>query len=92
MDDGDPCWLSVAQAGVLVKKSKLGIMGAILYDEKNIYKAATNAQRLAEVYTDGAPEGMTNLVLKAFTNTIMECSTLAEVARILNEKAHTEVS
>ena len=92
MDDGDPCWLSVSQAGVLVKKSKLGIMGAILYDEKNIHKAATNAQKLAEAYTGEAPEDMTNLVLKAFTNTIMECSTLAEVTRILNEKAHTEVS
>jgi hypothetical protein len=28
MDNGDPCFISVAQTGVLVKKSRVGLFGA----------------------------------------------------------------
>jgi len=34
MDMGDPCWVGIAQTGILVKKSKVGWFGAILYEEK----------------------------------------------------------
>ena len=33
MDNGDPCYVSVAQTGVLVKKSKIGMFGAKLYEK-----------------------------------------------------------
>ena len=85
MDNDDPCFISVAQSGVLVKKSKLGILGAKLYEESNVYTAAKNAERLHAKYPDRTPTDMTNPVLKAFTNTALNCSSLAELTNVLNE-------
>ena len=87
MGNGDPCYVSVAQTGVLVKKSKIGMFGAKLYEESNVHVAAKNAERLYGLYPDKTPADMTNPVLKAFTNAILNCRTLAEVTRVLNEDA-----
>lgn len=86
MDNGDPCWVGIAQTGILVKKSKVGIFGAKLYEEKDIYKAAKTAQALSEQYQDDlTPDEMWNPILKSIVNTILHCSNLAEVTRVLNE-------
>jgi hypothetical protein len=37
MADGSSCWIGIAQAGVLVKKSRMGSFGAKLYEEKTVY-------------------------------------------------------
>jgi len=50
MANNDPCWIGIAKTGILVKKSKMGLFGAKLYEEKNIYKAAKTAQELSEQY------------------------------------------
>src|SRR5271169_5701303 len=34
LETGEPCWLSIAQSGVMVKKSRFGLFGAVLYSEK----------------------------------------------------------
>jgi hypothetical protein len=84
MDNGDPCFISVAQSGVLVKKSRIGFLGAKLY-EQGVYDAAMTAKALAFLLDEMlAPESITNPVLKSFTNAVLHCSTLAEAARILN--------
>jgi hypothetical protein len=86
MDNGDPCWVSIAQTGVLVKKSKIGLFGAKLYEEKNIYKAAKTAKSLNIQYPDDiTPTEMWNPVLKSIVNAVLHCHNLAEVTRILNE-------
>ena len=86
MDDGDRCWIGIAQTGVLVKKSRVGLFGAKLYEEKNIYQAARTAQALASLYPDElTPSGMSNPVLTAFVNAVLHCQDLAEVTRVLNE-------
>ena len=86
MENGDPCFISVAQAGVLVKKSKRGLLGAKLYEEKNVYDAATTAKALQYLYGELLiPQDMTNPVLAAFTNAALHCASLAEVARVLNQ-------
>jgi hypothetical protein len=88
MDNGDPCWISIAQTGIFVKKSKIGLFGAKLYEEKNIYKAAKTAQALSKQYPDDlTPDGMWNPVLKSIVNAILHCSNLAEVTIVLNEAA-----
>ncbi len=79
MDNGDPCWVGIAQTGILVKKSKIGIFGARLYEEKNVYKAARTAQALSEQFLgDLTPDGMWNLVLKSIVNAILHCGNLGE--------------
>lgn len=88
MDNGDPCWIGIAQTGVLVKKSKVGLFGAKLYEEKNIAKIADKAMLLDVLFSeDHTAYGMRNPVLRSFVNAILHCSDLAEVTRVLN---HTE--
>ncbi|MCK5666449.1 MAG: hypothetical protein KAI17_23320, partial [Thiotrichaceae bacterium] len=76
----------VAQSGVLVKKSKIGLFGAKLYEEKNMHKAVKNAMALSQLYpNDLTPSGMINPVLKAVVNAILHCETLTEVTQIIND-------
>lgn len=91
MDNGDPCWIGIAQTGILVKKSKIGLFGAKLYEEKNIYKAAKTAEALSRLYPDDlTPAMMQNPVLKSITNAVLHCNSLAEVTRVLNEAFESE--
>ncbi len=85
MDNGDPCWIGVAQAGVAVKKSRIGLLGAKLYMEERMWEAANTAKALAFLYPEAlTPSGMKNPVLTAFTNAVLQCSTVAEATRVLN--------
>jgi hypothetical protein len=84
MDDGSPCWIGIAQTGVLIKKSKVGLFGKKLYEEKEVYVAAEKAKNLSELYSEQlVPDDMTNPVLRAFTNAILHCSTLIDVSTML---------
>ncbi len=89
MDNGDPVWISIAQTGILVKKSRLGMFGAKLYEEKNVYKAVETAKALCEQYpNDITPEGISNPVLKSVVNAVLHCYNSAQVAIVLNEALH----
>jgi len=85
LDNGDPIFISVAQTGVLVKKSKLGLFGPKLYQSRTVYDAAATAQTLHTLFPNyvGA-DGITNPTLRSFTNAVLHCSTTAEVANVLN--------
>jgi hypothetical protein len=86
LDGGEPCLISIAQTGVRVKKSRYGWFGPILYNERNVYKAASTAMALSFLYRENQlPAGFTDPVLRSFTNAVLHCSTCAEVAVILNE-------
>ncbi len=86
MDNGDPCWVGIAQTGLLVKRSRIGLFGAKLYEERNIYNAEKAAEALSYYYPDDlTPDGMWNPVLKSVVNAILHCSNLGEVTSVLNE-------
>jgi hypothetical protein len=86
MDNGTPCWIRIDHTGILVKKSKIGLFGARLYQGKNIDKATEIARILKKQYCDDlTPDDMRNPVLKSIVNAVLHCSDLAQVARILNE-------
>jgi hypothetical protein len=86
LPSGEPCLISVAQAGVRVKKSRLGWLGAVLYDERNAYKAAATGIALSRLFpTNLLPVQIRNPVLQAFANAVWHCQTAAEVARVLYE-------
>ena len=92
MDNDDPVYISVAQTGVVVKKSKIGLFGPKLYDSQTVYDAAMTAKALDEIFPDYVtPDGpgrgggrMANPVLRSFTNAALHCSTTAELTNILN--------
>ena len=78
--------ISIAQGGVRVKKSRLGWLGPVLYEEKVVYKAASTARALSFLFPDSLlPPGFTNPVLSAIANAVLHCSNCAEVAIVLNE-------
>lgn len=91
-ENGDPVWISIGQGNIVVKKSNLGLFGAVLYSEKNTFKNAEIAQYLdamVDKYT--TPDGMTNPVLKAFTQAALDSSSIGEfTARINQPKRYYE--
>ena len=83
MDNDDPCWISIASSGVIVKKSKIGLFGEKLYSCQQPGKLVVI---LMENYPDSlTPSEMTNPVLKPITNAVLHCSTIDEVKGILNQ-------
>jgi hypothetical protein len=86
LNSREPCLISVAQAGVLVRKSRFGFFGAILYNEKNVYLAAKTGMALDQQFpTYLLPVQIVNPVLRAFANAAWHCPTAARVALVLNE-------
>jgi len=82
----EPCWISVARTGVIVKRSVLGLLGPKLYVENDVYKAAMTAKALAYLLPARLlPDGFSNPVLSAFTNAALHAVTAAEICRLLNE-------
>jgi hypothetical protein len=86
LDSGEPCLMSIANGWVRVKKSRYGLFGPTLYNERNAYRTALTARTLSLIFADSLlPPGFTDPVLSAFANAILHCSTCKEVAVVLNE-------
>lgn len=86
LDNGTPCFVSVAQTGVLAKKSRLGLLGKKLYRERSHEKVAMTAAALDYLFPDRKiPECMSNPVLCAFTNAVLHCPTADDVETMLGE-------
>ena len=86
LPSGEPCFLSIAQSSVLVKKSRFGFLGSVLYREPDPYKSARTAMALAYLYPDDkTPADITNPILRSFFNTLLHCENAAEVCVTLNE-------
>src|ERR1700730_3922254 len=80
-ETGEPCLLSIAQSGIIVKQSRYGFFGAMLYSERVVYKNVRSAAPLAYLFQDKRiPDGVSNPVLRAFFNAIVHCSSAAEVS------------
>jgi len=85
LDSSDPCWLRVSPSGVLVKRSRLGFLGAKLYSETHQGAVAMTAAALGVLYPKlRTPERMRDPLLSAFANAILHCSTVKEVEESLN--------
>ncbi|MDB4763230.1 hypothetical protein OAG38_05775 [Akkermansiaceae bacterium] len=80
--NNEPIWIGVAQTGVVVKKSKIGLMGAKLFSSRDVIHAATVAQNLdEELYDTQLPDDceITNAVLGAFVKAAIASDTLQEL-------------
>jgi hypothetical protein len=93
LDSGEICMISVARLGVLVRFYKTGrwngllgsFFGSVLYNEKNVYRAAKTAAALDTKYAQVPSLKFRNPVLAAFASAVWSCSSAAEVAIVLNE-------
>jgi hypothetical protein len=92
LDSQETCLVSVSQSGVLVRASRgpfrrilVGLLGANLYDEKNVFKAAMTAAALDSLFPPKRiPLTFQNPVLGAFANAIWQCSSAADLCVALN--------
>ena len=73
-------WISIAQSGIIIKRSRLGLFGATLYKETVLTNFVPLAQALYSMATElTTPPNMTTAVLKAFTHTAISSKTSAEM-------------
>jgi hypothetical protein len=85
LETGEPCMLSLG-SGVRVKKSRFGLFGSVLYNEKNAYINAQRTGALAYLFPDKRfPDEIWNPNLRAFLNAILHCHSATEVCLTLNE-------
>ena len=85
LDNRDPIHINIAQSGVLIKKSRMGIMGPKLFLERDVGKAGKTAMNIDQsIERYSTPDGMENLVLKVFTQAALNCTTAAELAGMLS--------
>jgi hypothetical protein len=85
MNNGDYCYICMSVGRVLAKKSKFGLFGAQLFDERNGFEAAMTAKALNYLYPhQRIPADLNNPILCAFTNAALHCSSLPQVSRVFH--------
>jgi len=85
LSDGTPLFISLAQTGILIKKSRLGILGPKLFKEEIVERLARMCQTIDSNITNySTPEGIKNPVLKVFTQVALDSSSPAEFINRLN--------
>ena len=93
MDNGDPVYISIAQTGVVIKKSKVGLFGPKLFVSRDAYHAAKTAEVLDGQFDNNLiPDGysFSNPVLKALVKACLSCSRIEEFTLLVNEALQTE--
>ena len=91
LDSGEPIWISIAQNGIMVKQSRLGILGTKLFHETNMSRCVDVADalhRMIDSYT--TPDGLQNPVFRVFTQTALNSRTSKDFATFVsNAKQQT---
>ena len=86
MDSSEPCWISISQQGVLIKKSTLGLFGKVIIDLRPIDEVYAGLSKLDKMFEKKlTPDDMTSFVLKYFTNAALNCSNLDELKAALEK-------
>lgn len=90
MDNKDPCWVSLMGSSefqnILVKKSKIGLAGEILYHADKPGCADVLWGNLKKKFPeDLTPPEMKDIYLKVVVNAILHCSSIGEVKVLLND-------
>jgi hypothetical protein len=75
-----------SRPSIIVKKTRSGFLGAVLYREENTYKNAQTAMALAYLFQERRfPDGIRSPILRSFLNSILHCSSVADVSVTLNQ-------
>lgn len=82
-ESGEPAFISIAQTGVLIKRSRLGFFGAKLYDEQDIHDCVATSrvlddEILSRISLIALPADLTSPVLQSFTRLALETKSAAE--------------
>lgn len=80
MQSGEPCWISISQQGVLIKKSRMGLFGKKIVDLKPIEDVYAKLDALDKLFPNKlTPDDMTSYILKYFTNAALNSSNLDDL-------------
>ena len=80
LESGELVWISVTQAGVIVKKSHTFLRGEKLYEKSGADEAALTAGLLhAQIETYRAPVGLSDPVLKVFTQMALDSASTLDL-------------
>lgn len=82
-ENGEPAFISIAQSGVMVKRSKLGLFGVKLYNEQNIHECVAMSRVLDDEILKPAslgalPGDLASPVLQSFTRLALETQSAAQ--------------
>jgi hypothetical protein len=81
VDNADPIYISVAQEGILIRRSRLGILGPILYRSKDLTETARICAELNSSIDEYAtPPQIQNPVLMLFTQLALESGSAAQLS------------
>jgi hypothetical protein len=84
MDTGENCWISIARTGLVIKESRIGFFGRVVFRVDDVDDLARLAVSLSEMqYEDLTPDDMTNPVLKLITNEVLHLGALSDIPVIL---------
>jgi len=96
MDNGDPCWISISQKGLVIKKSKLGIFGKVIFEK--IFYANKKMdgfemsrlpffQSLKNKFENSTlkPSDMMYLPLDIIVNAVLHCSSINDIKSMMLE-------
>lgn len=89
-ETGEPAFISIAQSGVLIKRSRLGILGTKLYNERDIHNCVAMSRVLDNhILSDESfsllPKGLTGAVLRSFTRLAIETTSAVEFCTKIGE-------
>lgn len=88
--NGDPIWISIAQSGVVVRRSRLGLAGWILYKEANAHRVTQTVQAIEKkIGTASCPQGMHSRFLRGFTSAAIASDSAASLTQLLNTICET---
>ena len=86
LDDGSPCFVSVANTGVLIKKSRLGLFGKIVFKQNS-----TLSTRVGFMLSEFFPERSTlfprdlyrnHFILSTFSNALLHLQSIDEASLV----------
>lgn len=84
LSSGEPCWISVSPGSVVVKRSRLGLFGALIYRETDGGKNAVIATALSRAVPNSLlPPGFSTPALSSFTNAALYCANSSELTYLL---------
>lgn len=89
---GDPLWISIAQNGVLIRRSRLGLFGRRVYGETDTFEAARVARVLATLCPDvSSIEGVHTPMLSAFLAAALSARNLVAFEGLLAAARWVEI-
>lgn len=88
LTNGDPIWISVAQSSVVIKKSRMGLLGATLYKEESLMHSSVVATNLEFMIDTNETNSGFSIALRPFVKAALKANSAAELCSVLRQAAN----